>query len=160
VVLLLAPWHWAMHERLGGRFWRAFYWENQFLRGASTLYMRERGPFYYLGILAWGAFPWSIFLPGSLRRGKTSSAPLGWFLFTLVFWTIVVQKREVYLLTLFPAVAVLVAENLAREPEGASRWRGVPWAIAALLSAATCAVWFHAFPGPIALAGTGRAIAV
>src|SRR5262245_5190312 len=49
LVLLLAPWHWAMQRRLGGAFWTRFYWENQFLRRGSELYMRNRGPPYYIG---------------------------------------------------------------------------------------------------------------
>src|SRR5262245_25904477 len=151
--LLLAPWHWAMHRRLGSVFWTKFYWENQFLRGGSTLYMRNRGPFYYLGFLAWAVFPWSLFLPGALRRGKPSSAPLGWFVFTLVFWTLIVQKREVYLLTLFPAVAVLVAESLSRDEARLSPWRRLPWWLGAAVCAVAAGAWIYAFPGPVELGG-------
>ncbi|MFY9550924.1 MAG: glycosyltransferase family 39 protein [Thermoanaerobaculia bacterium] len=160
LLALLAPWHWAMHRRIGDRFWWAFYWENQFLRGASTRYMRERGPFYYLGILAWAVFPWSLFIPGALKRRPPSSAPLGWFLFTLLFWTMVVQKREVYLLTLFPAAAVLVAESLSRESVGPSRWRRLPWILAAGVAGLALALWLHAFRGPVALVGEGPSILV
>ena len=153
LIALVAPWHWAMHRRLGGVFWTKFYWENQFLRGASTLYMRERGPFYYLGILAWGVFPWSLFLPGALRRGRASSAPRGWFVFTLLFWTLVVQKREVYLLTLLPAVAALVAESLCREDAIESRWRRIPWWLAAGVCLVAVGAWIRAFPAPVELGG-------
>jgi 4-amino-4-deoxy-L-arabinose transferase-like glycosyltransferase len=160
LLALLAPWHWAMHQRLGVRFWRAFYWENQFLRGASTLYMRQRGPLYYPGILVWAVFPWSPFLPGSLRRREPSSAPLGWFAFTLLFWTLVVQKREVYLLTLFPAVAALVAESLGRGPAPASRWSRLPWALSAGAAGFALALWMVALRGPAALAGEGPSLLV
>src|SRR5262245_21152810 len=153
LIVLLAPWHWAMHQRLGDVFWTRFYWENQFLRGGSTLYMRDRGPLYYIGILAWAVFPWSLFLPGALRRGRTSSAPLGWFLFTLLFWTLVVQKREVYLLTLFPAIAVLVAESLSRDDTRLTAWRRLPWWLGAAVCAVAAGAWIYAFPGPAELGG-------
>ncbi len=160
LVVLLAPWHWAMHRRLGDVFWTKFYWENQFLRGGSTLYMRNRGPLYYIGILAWAIFPWSLFLPGAMRRRRPSSAPLGWFVFTLLFWTLVVQKREVYLLTLFPAVAVLVSESLCREDARASSWRRIPWWLGAIVCAAVLIVWVRALPTPVTLGGHGPSILV
>ena len=63
LVVVLAPYHWAMDRRLGVEFWDVFYWKNQFLRGASRIYMRpHRGVFYYVGVLAWGLFPWSFLL--------------------------------------------------------------------------------------------------
>ena len=129
-VVLLTPWHWAMTRRLGAEFWRVFYWRNQFLRGATTLYASPRGPLYYLPILAFAAFPWSVLLPQSLRRERPSSAPLGWFLFGFVFWSLLVMKREVYLMPLFPALAILVAGRLDGEARGevqSVRW---PWAAA------------------------------
>lgn len=160
LLALLAPWHWAMHRRLGEQFWRAFYWENQFLRGASTRYMVDRGPFYYLGILAWAVFPWSFFLPGALRRRAPSSVPLAWFAFTLLFWTLVVQKREVYLLPLFPAVAVLVAESWSQQNLGEGKWSRLPWTLAAGLAAAALGLWLYAFRGAASLAGDAASILV
>jgi 4-amino-4-deoxy-L-arabinose transferase-like glycosyltransferase len=127
---LLAPWHWAMTVRLGAEFWRVFYWQNQFLRGATTLYMPSRGPFYYVPILVFAAFPWSVLLPPSLRRQRPSSVALGWLVFGFVFWSLLVMKREVYLMPLFPALAILVAERLDGEARGEVpriRW---PWAAA------------------------------
>jgi 4-amino-4-deoxy-L-arabinose transferase-like glycosyltransferase len=131
LVLLLAPWHWAMTERLGGEFWRVFYWDNQFRRGATTLYAPSRGLFYYVPILAFAAFPWSFFLPQSLRRERPSSVPMGWLLFGLAFWSVLVMKREVYLMPLFPAVAILVAERLDREATHEDPQPKLAWAIAA-----------------------------
>jgi 4-amino-4-deoxy-L-arabinose transferase-like glycosyltransferase len=147
LAVLLAPWHWAMTQRLGAEFWRVFYWENQFLRGATTLYMPSRGPLYYLPILAFAAFPWSILLPQSLRRGRPSSAPLGWLLFGLVFWSLLVMKREVYLLPLFPALAILVAERLDREASGEVPRPRAAWAAAACVSAVALValVWIARF---------------
>ncbi len=115
LLTLIVPWHWAMTHRLGAEFWRTFYWENQFLRGATSRYGTTRNPLYYLFATAWAAFPWSFLLPGSLRRQKSSSAPLGWLLFGLAFWSVLAMKRQVYLMPVFPPIAILVAERLDRE---------------------------------------------
>ena len=116
LVGILAPYHWAMDRRLGREFWEVFYWRNQFLRGASRLYMRpHRGALYYVGVLAWGLFPWSFLVPASLSRRKPSSLPLGGLLFGLAFWSPLVMKREVYAVTLLPAAAALVGEWIGAE---------------------------------------------
>jgi len=141
LLALVAPWHWAMTERLGVVFWKNFYWENQFLRGTTSHFMRmARNPLFYLPVIAWAAFPWSFLLPGSLRRQKASSAPLGWFLFGLVFWSVLVMKREVYLMPIFPAIAILVAEGLDREDSSARRRRPVAWGLAAAVVALVLAL--------------------
>jgi 4-amino-4-deoxy-L-arabinose transferase-like glycosyltransferase len=147
LAVILAPWHWAMTQRLGSDFWRVFYWKNQFLRGSTNLYASSRGLFYYLPILAFAAFPWSFLLPQSLRRRKTSSAPLGWFLFGFVFWSLLVMKREVYLMPLFPALAILVAERLDREAAREDPQPRVSWAMAAgvIVLALTLVLWIFGF---------------
>lgn len=132
---LLAPWHWAMAHRLGPRFWRSFYWENQFLRGATTLYMHPRGLLFYLPVLAFTAFPWSFLLPQSLRRGRSSSMPLAWLCFGFVFWSLLVMKREVYLMPLFPAMAILIGKRLDREASGEMPRARIAWAAAAAVTA-------------------------
>src|SRR5262249_17262532 len=113
LLAVITPWHWAMTQRLGADFWKRFYWEQQFLRGATARFMPSaRGLLYYIPVLAIAAFPWSFLLWRSLRRRQPSSLPLGWFLFGMVFWSLLVMKREVYVMPLFPAIAILVAERL------------------------------------------------
>jgi 4-amino-4-deoxy-L-arabinose transferase-like glycosyltransferase len=147
LVVLLAPWHWAMTQRLGSEFWRVFYWDNQFRRGATTLYAPSRGLLYYLPILAFAAFPWSLLLPQSMRRERTSSAPLGWLVFGFAFWSILVMKREVYLMPLFPALAILVAERLDREAAREDPQPRLAWGIAAgvLALALALLLWIFGF---------------
>ena len=158
LIALLAPWHWAMAHRLGAEFWRVFYWQNQFLRGATLLYMRVgRGPLYYLGVLAWAVFPWSLLLPGALSRRRPSSLPLGWLLFGLVFWSLLVMKREVYLIPLLPAAAALVAEGLAEGGRIAAAWRRLAWVLAAVAAIAALFLWARGFSSLASLAGSGAA---
>ncbi|HKA36978.1 MAG TPA: glycosyltransferase family 39 protein, partial [Thermoanaerobaculia bacterium] len=147
LLLPLAAWHLAMTQRMGVGFWRSFYWENHFLRGATKLYMgTPRGPLFYLGAFAWSAFPWSLLLAAAAGRKATgvrrrSSLPLGLFLFGFLFFSLLVMKREVYLMPLFPAAAVLLAEGMTREPASDSRWRRLPWLLAAAIPAAAVFFW-------------------
>jgi 4-amino-4-deoxy-L-arabinose transferase-like glycosyltransferase len=156
---ILAPYHWAMDRRLGREFWEVFYWRNQFLRGASRLYMRpHRGALYYVGVLAWGLFPWSFLVPAALSRRRPSSLPLGALLFGLAFWSPLVMKREVYAVTLLPAAAALVAERIGRPRQGGgSRWQSVPWALAAAFTLAIAVMWGRTYTLLAAATGTGVA---
>lgn len=133
LLILVAPWHWAMAERLGARFWKYFYWDNQVMRGATSRFMHSpRGLFYYVPVLAAAAFPWSFLLLRSLRRReRTSSAPLGWMLFGFVFASALVMKREIYLMPIFPAAAILVGERLDAEAKGDAKRSRLAWLLAA-----------------------------
>lgn len=161
LLALLAPWHIVLARRLGMEFWRSFYWSNQFLRGATSLYMgtSSRGPFFYLAVLAWSAFPWSLLLAASLRRRRTSSVALGLLLFGLLFWSLLVMKREVYLMPLYPAAAVLVGEAAA-SPIRKVIWRRLPWIAGAVIAAAAAVLWALAFPGFGKVVGQGLALFV
>ena len=156
LVGILAPYHWAMDRRLGREFWEVFYWRNQFLRGASRLYMRpHRGALYYVGVLAWGLFPWSFLVPGSLSRRKPSSLPLGGFLFGLAFWSPLVMKREVYGVTLLPMAAALVGEWIGRSESRRSRWQAVPFGLAALAALTVFVFWGRTSALLTGVAGAG-----
>lgn len=159
LVALVAPWHWALDRQLGEEFWRVFYWENQFLRGATPKFMQmSRGPLFYLGVLAWGIFPWSFQLPAALGRSKASRVFLGWFLLGLAFWSLLVMKREVYFVTVLPAVAALVAEGLTETSGFARAWRRPAWILASLAPCAALLVLARAFPRLAELAGSRSAV--
>jgi 4-amino-4-deoxy-L-arabinose transferase-like glycosyltransferase len=157
LVLILAPYHWAMDRRLGMEFWDVFYWKNQFLRGASRIYMRgHRGALYYVGVLGWGLFPWSFLLPASLARRKPSSLPLGALLFGLAFWSPLIMKREVYAVTLLPAAVALLAEGAGAPKPGARMlWPRILWALAGVLAVVAVGFWVWARPLLVSPAGSG-----
>jgi 4-amino-4-deoxy-L-arabinose transferase-like glycosyltransferase len=77
---------------------------------------------YYLTVIPADFFPWSLFLPvaiwigwrrlfGPARRGVLLA--LAWMVVTLVFFSLSPGKRTVYILTMYPAMALLVAAALA-----------------------------------------------
>jgi len=91
-------------------------------------------PWYYLTVIPGDFFPWSFLLPSALvvgwrrfvragRGGRGSVAGdalrkpflfgLCWMVATVVFFSISPAKRTVYILTMYPAMALLVALALA-----------------------------------------------
>lgn len=102
--------------------------------------------YYYLTIIPAEFFPWSFFLPGAIalgwkrmegkdRRGFLFA--LAWMVVTVVFFSISPAKRSVYILTMYPAMALLVGAFLDRVatawPEG-RRWVVWPAGLIALLA--------------------------
>ena len=154
LLLLLFPWHWAMTRRLGATFWETFFWKNQVLRASTRLYIQpHRGLLYYLGILAWAAFPWILALPVVLRRPRRNNLALGWFAFGFLFLSVLVMKREVYLLPLYPPLAILLASGLGDRSERPGFWQRAPWWLAMAAAAAGLILWARAFRNLDGLAG-------
>jgi 4-amino-4-deoxy-L-arabinose transferase-like glycosyltransferase len=159
LIILLAPWHWAMAHRLGEEFWRVFYWENQFLRGATLRFMPTgRGPFFYLAVLAWAIFPWSLLLPSVLPRRLPSSLPMAWLLFGVAFWSLLAMKRDVYLVPVLPAAAALVAEGVDEQGRFRSIWRKGAWALSAVVAAGGLFGWARGFGSLASVAGIRVAV--
>lgn len=82
-------------------------------------------PWHYLKRLPVDFLPWTLLaVPASwalLRKGATRSASdwfvIGWLLLPLLVLSIVVEKRNVYLLPAMPGLALLVGRWLATLPE-------------------------------------------
>lgn len=78
--------------------------------------------YYYLTVIPAEFFPWSLYLPGAVwigwrricgpaRRGVLLA--LAWAVVTVLFFSLSPGKRSVYVLTMYPAMALLVAAALA-----------------------------------------------
>ncbi|HEY3173417.1 MAG TPA: glycosyltransferase family 39 protein [Thermoanaerobaculia bacterium] len=157
-LLAVAPWHIAMSLRFGAEFWEQFYWRNQLLRGATAVYEHHSpGPLYYFGVLALATFPWILLLPSAFRRRPRSpsaggSAALGWLVFGFAFLSLLRSKREVYLMPVLPAVALLIGEGLGSEGTSGRRTRWA-WGIAGVMTAGTVLLWIRMAPALTSLAG-------
>lgn len=104
--------------------------------------------YYYLRAIFIEFFPWSFYLPlgvvAGLRWQRDSDRRwptflLSWIVVTVVFFSLSLAKRAPYVLTAFPALALLVGwalDRLALRLEGV-RWRTVP---AALVAATAIAI--------------------
>jgi len=156
-LLAVAPWHLAMSLRFGAAFWEQFYWRNQLLRGATTTYTHDPpGLFYYVGVLALATFPWIVLLPSALRerlsRRSSFSTPLGWLVFGFAFLSLLRMKREVYVMPILPAIALLIGEGLGSEGRSGRRARWA-WAIAGVTASLAVLLWIRMTPTLTSLAG-------
>jgi 4-amino-4-deoxy-L-arabinose transferase-like glycosyltransferase len=123
------PWYGIMFGLHGSVFWNSFFLRHNVERFTSALGGHAGSPFYYLGILAVGFFPWAAFLPASVIallpgrnfserckrfRRMPSEKPFEWFLWLWVgvvfgFFTLAGTKLPNYIAPAFPAMAILVA---------------------------------------------------
>ncbi len=111
--------------------------------------------YYYLEVIPADFFPWSFFLPGAIwigwrrfvaeeRRGYAFA--LAWAFVTLLFFSFSPGKRTVYVLTMYPALALLVAASFVEIRRSWPRLRGwlvVPAAVLALLATLVPAAGFY-----------------
>lgn len=128
--------------------------------GAGTGLTRghQRPWYHYLKTIAGGFFPWTLLLPAvvlcwrGLRRANEVGAlfPLCWVLTTLVFFTLSPGKRSVYVLTLFPALAVLAGAVVVHLTDSWPRrrwWLRAPSVATALLFGGLLITAFFVLPG-------------
>ncbi len=104
--------------------------------------------YYYLTVLPADFFPWSLFLPGALWIGWRRSSgrdriafiwALSWALTLLVFFSLSPAKRTVYILPIYPALALVIAVACSEIEAAGRRWRAfltVPAALLAVISTA------------------------
>lgn len=118
-------------------------------------------PFYYYPtVIPAEFFPWAFLLPTTAvlgwrfwgRRGEGLSGRgfrflACWVVVTMVFFSLSPAKRTVYILTMYPGMALAVAAVLDRLAEGwptARRWVTVPFGLVAALfalAAAACGLF-------------------
>ena len=140
------PWYGIMFRLHGSEFWNSFFLKHNIERFTSVIGGHAGAPFYYLGILAVGFFPWAAFLPASVvsifsgaeffgrwknLRMIPLERPFEWFLLLWVavvfsFFTLAGTKLPNYIAPAFPATAILVAGWWDRkmEEENAMTTRG------------------------------------
>jgi len=116
----------------------------------------QRGPWFYAPALLGGMAPWSLLLPAAVfgawrARGHAGSEHRRfvavWAAATIGFYSLADSKRPVYLLSAYPALALLLGDWIARrfaDASDESNARGpgahvLVW-LACILAAATAAV--------------------
>lgn len=110
--------------------------------------------YYYLTTVPADFLPWFFFLPGALWLGwrrATANERQGylfaccWMVVTVLFFSISPAKRTVYVLQMFPAMAMIVAWAFSEIANSWSRLRRfalVPAGLLVLLYAALPVAWF------------------
>jgi len=124
-VILTGSWMALLGLKGGGDLWNMWFWENQVGRLLGTSqefsHLRQGKPYYYLMVLAMYGIPWlsvillwvcSFFkdLFKQVPVSDTREFLLVWGFGTLVFLTLSVTKRSIYLTPALPAFAIMGAD--------------------------------------------------
>jgi 4-amino-4-deoxy-L-arabinose transferase-like glycosyltransferase len=95
--------------------------------------------FYFFKAIMYDFFPWSLFLAGYIikkfkekRLFTDNLFAASWFSFTILFFSIPMGKRGLYILPLYPAAAVLVAQFF-KELRAGSRYLKIPAVFSGIL---------------------------
>ena len=153
VVLWLAP-----AVLLGGD----EYSRDILLRQNVTRYVNPWGhyqpPWYFLQVLPVDFLPWSVFLPASyigsrsldLERRRHFLFLLCWVAVTVLFFSVSPGKRTVYILTCYPALALITGAGLAAWSRGAPVQRSLAGWLAWPATGFAVMLWVVAVGAPTA----------
>jgi 4-amino-4-deoxy-L-arabinose transferase-like glycosyltransferase len=116
-------WYVAAFVQEGGAFFDVVVRENwlRFLDAESGDTGHSHSVLYLLPIGLVGLLPWTPLLPlalASVRRSRSLELAAAWVATVFVFFSLASAKRSVYLLPLFPALALLVGAAAAKPPSG------------------------------------------
>lgn len=127
-LLTAAIWYAPMFARHGGEFYREFFVAHHFERYLTDKY-RHPQPFYFFFFVALaGSFPWTAYLvqaaardmrewrrwPEYFRARKRRLFLWLWALFPVLFFSFSGSKLPGYILPVFPALALLAGEEIAK----------------------------------------------
>jgi 4-amino-4-deoxy-L-arabinose transferase-like glycosyltransferase len=175
VAAIVLPWYVALYAQHGWVHIKEFFIDENVMRFAQPVGAPRRGFWFYVPVLLTDLFPWSLLLPASLvsaatafgRRGATTTTQdrttrllLVWIGTIVLFFTFSRTKQDLYIFSIVPAVAALVALLLvqafrsapARVPRQAWMSLGCAGAVLAALGVALGAL--VVVPGRYPLAGS------
>ena len=123
-LMLAVPWFWLVSERNPG-FAHFFFIHEHFQRFLTTEAHREGPLWYFVPVLLVGFLPWTSLLPRLLCEAWPRRAGadfhvhrflLIWVVFVFAFFSTSSSKLPSYILPMFPALALLLGQTLARAP--------------------------------------------
>ncbi|MGZ4980255.1 MAG: phospholipid carrier-dependent glycosyltransferase [Methylobacter sp.] len=123
-LLITAPWFIAVSQA-NPEFPHFFFIHEHFERYTSDVHGRTKSNWYFFAVFAIGAMPWlfssltSLIKPPFSWRaeaGKFEASRLLWVyaVFVFFFFSISHSKLPAYILPMFPALALLVGENMSK----------------------------------------------
>jgi 4-amino-4-deoxy-L-arabinose transferase-like glycosyltransferase len=127
---LASPWFVLVSMRNPG-FAEFFFIHEHFTRYLTNVHRREGAWWYYLPLLLGGFLPWTSGLPWLMRSARPGSGSndimacrmlVAWCGFVLVFFSVSGSKLPSYILPMFPALALLLAQRLRDADIAAVRW--------------------------------------
>jgi len=141
VLLIAAPWFMAISFRHPGYF-DYFFIKEHFSRFLTNVYDRDRPWWFFIPVVLFGLFPWVVFLPLSrsgwrdVHAGKRSERfLLCWIAVVFAFFSVSHSKLPLYILPIFPALAMLIARRISTLTVRALEWRFVWISVLAVVMA-------------------------
>ncbi|WPH18099.1 glycosyltransferase family 39 protein [Variovorax paradoxus] len=127
---LTSPWFVLVSLRNPG-FAEFFFIHEHFTRYLTNVHRREGAWWYYLPLLFAGFLPWTSGLPWLMHSDKSGAGSndimarhmlVAWCGFVLVFFSVSGSKLPSYILPMFPALALLLAQRLRDANVAVLRW--------------------------------------
>ncbi|MGE5307165.1 MAG: ArnT family glycosyltransferase, partial [Alphaproteobacteria bacterium] len=154
-LLVAGSWYGLAFSQEGWSFLRRQIWDETVRTGVGT-YGRHQPIYYFVPVLFYNMLPWSFFFPAFAvflyhkRRHLAEEHMLyllAWLVAVFVFFSVFLGKRGIYILPLYPAVALLfgawwndVEEGMA-DGVKLARWLGFVYAISGLCAVAAVALY-------------------
>lgn len=140
-ILIIGTWVWLFRKRVDAETWRQWFWVNHFGRFSGEAkfkgHMHPGKLHYYLKSITMYCAPWMLFvwvwIVGSIRRFRKTELPIRRASAFLLIWglgswgllTLSDTKRDIYLLPVMPAFALMTTLMLREKSAG---WiRGYTW---------------------------------
>jgi 4-amino-4-deoxy-L-arabinose transferase-like glycosyltransferase len=117
------PWFVTVSLR-NPEFAQFFFVHEHFQRFTTDIAHRVQPWWYFIPLLLVGALPWTSLLPGALRLASIRTAGdfqpqrllLLWVVFIFVFFSVSDSKLPLYILPIFPALALMIARYAMQLP--------------------------------------------
>jgi len=144
VLALCAPWFVAVSVA-NPEFPEFFFVREHFQRYLTTVHRRSEPWWYFLPLLLAGTLPWTLLAARSLWRPWRDDPPgrfrprlflVCWCAFVLLFFSASSSKLPSYILPIFPALAWLMGDRLARLAPASLSWLVAPLVPVAVAAAA------------------------
>jgi hypothetical protein len=147
-LLVAGSWYGLAFLQAGPGFFRRQILDETLRTGVGS-YGHHQPVYYFVPALFYNMLPWSFFFPGlavflyQKRQRLTEERllyPLAWLVAVFVFFSIALGKRGIYILPLYPAVALLFAAWWSSMEKGMAdgvklaRWLGFVYAICGVLA--------------------------
>ena len=132
-----APWFIWVSTR-NPEFFHFFFIHEHFERFLTKVHSRYRPAWYFIPILLAGAMPWTALIAVAIWRALRTPAPAGfqphrfllvWIVFVFVFFSVSSSKLPSYILPIFPALALLTGDYLARIAPRALAAHAAPYVV-------------------------------
>ena len=130
-LFIVAPWYvWAEIRNPG--YLRYFLWEENFIRFLTPHFGRTERSYYFLEVLAVGFLPWTFLLPYLIKAQW--KRPINEPILFLILWTTLPflffsfshTKLSHYILPIYPPLAILAGEAVARTLKNRSQNKSWP----------------------------------